>query len=214
MDGLPTVTTQTFIGILVAITGNILISLALNLQKLAHKRVETLKKALNNGKQHRHSETNGYDDLSENRASEGPSLDEHDEDRELLDNRRRAQMDASLGSPSEIQPLIVFPESQFIQNYGNDSSPGHSAITKPSEVKRTTTSRLLPTRFLSKKVASGRSYNPDDNIFEGVTQQIPPTHKIPDVKSNVHYQNSKEGNESDYLKSRLWFTTNKIFQFD
>lgn len=205
MDGLPTVTTQTFIGILVAITGNILISLALNLQKLAHKRVETLKKALNNGKQRRHSETNGYDDLSENRASEGPSLDEHDEDRELLDNRRRAQMDASSDSPSEIQPLVVFPESQFIQNYGTDSSPGHSA----SEVKRTTTSRLLPTRFLSKKVASGRSYTPEDNLFEGVTQQIPPTHKVPDVKSDVDYQNSKEGNESDYLKSRLWFTTNK-----
>lgn len=46
-DDLPQMTTRTFIGILVAVTGNILISLALNLQKLAHKRVENMKKACN-----------------------------------------------------------------------------------------------------------------------------------------------------------------------
>jgi hypothetical protein len=40
MDDLPTLTTQTVIGIAVAISGNILISLALNLQKLAHKRLD------------------------------------------------------------------------------------------------------------------------------------------------------------------------------
>lgn len=39
MDDLPTLTTQTVIGIAVAISGNVLISLALNLQKLAHKRL-------------------------------------------------------------------------------------------------------------------------------------------------------------------------------
>jgi len=46
-DDLPQLTTRTLIGILVAVTGNILISLALNLQKLAHKRVENLKRACN-----------------------------------------------------------------------------------------------------------------------------------------------------------------------
>ena len=46
-DDLPQMTTRTFIGILVAVTGNILISLALNLQKLAHKRVENMKRACN-----------------------------------------------------------------------------------------------------------------------------------------------------------------------
>jgi hypothetical protein len=40
MDDLPTLTTQTVIGIAVAISGNVLISLALNLQKLAHKRLD------------------------------------------------------------------------------------------------------------------------------------------------------------------------------
>jgi len=47
VDDLPQMTTRTFIGILVAVTGNILISLALNLQKLAHKRVENMKRACN-----------------------------------------------------------------------------------------------------------------------------------------------------------------------
>jgi hypothetical protein len=46
-DDLPQMSTRTFIGILVAITGNILISLALNLQKLAHRRVENMKRACN-----------------------------------------------------------------------------------------------------------------------------------------------------------------------
>ncbi|KIL68150.1 hypothetical protein M378DRAFT_196633 [Amanita muscaria Koide BX008] len=40
-DDAPRLTTATLTGILVAITGNILISFALNLQKLAHKRLET-----------------------------------------------------------------------------------------------------------------------------------------------------------------------------
>ncbi|KDQ29156.1 hypothetical protein PLEOSDRAFT_1103189 [Pleurotus ostreatus PC15] len=40
MDDLPKVSTATFIGITVAIAGNVLISLALNLQKLAHRRLE------------------------------------------------------------------------------------------------------------------------------------------------------------------------------
>lgn len=43
MDDLPKISTRTFIGILFAVSGNILISLALNLQKLAHKRVEKSK---------------------------------------------------------------------------------------------------------------------------------------------------------------------------
>lgn len=40
LDAFPHFTTRTLVGIAVAISGNILISLALNLQKLAHKRVE------------------------------------------------------------------------------------------------------------------------------------------------------------------------------
>lgn len=206
MDGLPTMTTQTFIGILVAITGNILISLALNLQKVAHKRVETRKRTLNNGKQRSHSEDNGYDHLQESRISEGPSLDEHDEDRELLDNGI-AQPDVFSDSPWETQPLIAFPESEATpRNYSTCASSGHSTITTPSETKQSKVSKPLTTRLLSKNVASG----PQDLLVE---QGLPPNQKGLDVESEADYQISKEGNESDYLKSRLWLAANEIFQF-
>jgi hypothetical protein len=42
---LPKLTLVTFIGIVMAVTGNVLISLALNLQKLAHKQMEERKNA-------------------------------------------------------------------------------------------------------------------------------------------------------------------------
>ena len=45
MDDLPKLTVRSGIGILIAVTGNILISLALNLQKLAHRRMEEAKNA-------------------------------------------------------------------------------------------------------------------------------------------------------------------------
>lgn len=43
IDDLPKLNLRTAIGILIAVTGNILISLALNLQKLAHRRMEEAK---------------------------------------------------------------------------------------------------------------------------------------------------------------------------
>jgi hypothetical protein len=193
MDGLPTMTTQTFIGILVAITGNVLISLALNLQKVAHKRVESLKKTLNNGKQRRHSEDNGYNDVSE-------GLDEHDEDRELLDFR--TQLDGFSDPPSEVQPLIASPVFEATpQCYGTDVSRGLSTVTKAIEVRRVNASWLLPTRFFSKNAGSGRCLPPNDNMPEEQGHLLP-SHKVLDSESEADHQ---KGNESDYLKSRIWW---------
>ena len=193
MDGLPTMTTQTFIGILVAITGNVLISLALNLQKVAHKRVENLRKA----KRRRHSENDGYNDLSESRVSEGPSLDEQDEDRELLEVRR-TQPDVFSDPSSDIQPPTAFPESEpTLQHYGTNSSRGHSTVTKPLKTKRSNVSRHLLSRSFSKKTGSGRRIPSDDNMSE--EQILLPTHKGLDNESEV--ENPKEGT---YLKSKIW----------
>lgn len=204
MDGLPTMTTQTFIGILVAITGNVLISLALNLQKVAHKRVERLQRALDNGKRRRRSENNGYNDLSESQVSEGPSLDEQDEDQELLEVRR-TQLDVFSDPPSDIQPLTAFPESEAtLQHYGTNASRGHSTVTKPLKTKRSNASRRLLSRSFSKKAVSGRRILPDDNMSE--EQGLLPIHKGLD---NEPDQNPKEGN---YLKSKIWLTT-KICRF-
>jgi hypothetical protein len=43
IDDLPKLTVRTAVGIVIAVTGNVLISLALNLQKLAHRRMEEAK---------------------------------------------------------------------------------------------------------------------------------------------------------------------------
>lgn len=202
MDGLPTMTTQTFIGILVAITGNVLISLALNLQKVAHKRVETLRKVLDNGQRRRHSENDGYNDLSESRVSEGPSLDEQDEDRELLEVRR-TQLDVFSDPSSDIQPLTAFPESEpTLQHYGTNSSRGHSTVTKPLKTKRSNASRLL-SRTFSKNAALGRRIPSDDNMSE--EQVLLATHKGLDNESEA--ENPKEGT---YLKSKIWLTTKHL----
>ena len=200
MDGLPTMTTQTFIGILVAITGNVLISLALNLQKVAHKRVETMRKALDPGKRRRRSENNGYNDLSESRVSEGPSLDEEDEDRELLEVRRK-QLDVSSDPSSDVQLLTAFPESEpTVQHYDTNSSRGHSTVTKSLKTKRSNASRGLLSGYFSKKAVSGRRIPPDDNMSE--EQVLLPTHKDLDDESEAEIP--KEGN---YLKSKIWLTT-------
>jgi magnesium transporter len=207
MDGLPTMTTQTFVGILVAITGNVLISLALNLQKVAHKRVESLRK-LDNGIRRGHSVNNGYNDISESQVSEGPSLDEQDEDRELLEVRR-TQLDVFSDPSSDIQLLTAFPESEAnLQHYGTNSNRGHSTVTKPLKTKRSNASRRLLSRSFSKKAVPGRHIPPDDNMLE--EQGLLPTHKGLDDESEAEHQNPKEGN---YLKSKIWSTT-KICQFD
>lgn len=207
MDGLPTMTTQTFIGILVAITGNVLISLALNLQKVAHKRVESLGKVLDNGKQRRHSENSGYDDLLEGRVSESPSLDEQDEDRELLEVRKN-QLDICSDPSSDIQLLTAYPQSEAtLEHYGTNSSRGHSTITKPLKTKRSNASRRLLSRSFSKKAVSGRRKPPDIMSEE---QGLLSTHKGLNDESEAEHQNPKEGN---YLKSKIWLTT-KICQFD
>jgi len=82
----PQVKTATVIRITVAIAGNVLISLALNLQKLAHKHLERaniektwikLVKGQQKDNRPRIGSANGG---AGGRHSEGPSLDETDED--------------------------------------------------------------------------------------------------------------------------------------
>jgi hypothetical protein len=87
-NNFPQVKTATVIGITVAIAGNVLISLALNLQKLAHKCLEQaniektwikLAKGQQKDNRPRIGSANGG---AGGRHSEGPNLDETDEDLE------------------------------------------------------------------------------------------------------------------------------------
>ncbi|KAJ7742417.1 magnesium transporter NIPA-domain-containing protein [Mycena maculata] len=172
---LPELNTGTVIGITVAITGNVLISLALNLQKLAHKRgADKLKqrralKPVANG--HGASHPNG---ISE--AEEYPQ--------ELPD-----------GAPPVEAALLV-------RDYGTTTRSSSSSMTVAP--KKTLLSRLFRSKQqrATNGVASERTtLLPVDVITEEqVVGGRRPTRKPEDEE-----QDFEDGNESDYLKSKIWW---------
>ena len=176
MDDLPKLTTRTFVGIVVAISGNILISLALNLQKLAHKRAETntlsAHSTLSNGRIHR--------------ISEGPSLDENDENREYHISE---DVFLTSGPPanSELQPLVSTPRAE--RGYG-------SASPNPHETRRPVKFRL-PFRLKKSRKAPLIPPARGEADAHGLSTRRPPPQEFM----------KEERNEGEYLKSKLWYKT-------
>jgi hypothetical protein len=209
LDDLPKLTTATFIGIMVAITGNVLISLALNLQKLAHKRVEADTRNRRNEEQQNRKNVNDNDTSGglEHRRSEGPSLDENEEDRLQASSPERSRQ------PSlhvETQGSIPFPDTPTPRNYGTRSNGTPSAaLVRSTPIKRRTfASQFVPFRFGFKKsmdhenVAQQAPLLPVDIISEESILNGPSNgQKQPD---NQKVDALEEGNETDYLKSKLW----------
>lgn len=176
MDDLPRLTTRTFVGIVVAISGNVLISLALNLQKLAHKRAETNELSahsrLSNGRVHR--------------ISEGPSLDENDEDREYPISE---DVFLTSGPPanSELQPLVTTPRAE--RGYG-------SASPNPHETRRP---RIFRLPFRSKKSRKAPLTPPATGEAD--------SHGLSTRREPLQEFVKEERNEGEYLKSKLWYET-------
>ncbi len=165
----PELDTATVVGITVAIAGNVLISLALNLQKLAHKRLDAEKlKANSNGK----------------RVSSGPSLNERDEEN-LAD---------SSGDESEhtIRGLSRASESEPLLPLGR---PGvYGPLEPPSKPTFVT---FLASPFRQKTPAA---VIPVDVVLQ--SPPLPPQSKAPTETDSEYID---EGNETDYLKSKLWY---------
>ncbi|KAF9469043.1 magnesium transporter NIPA-domain-containing protein [Collybia nuda] len=190
LDDLPRLTTATFIGIMIAITGNILISLALNLQKLAHKRVETRKRQ-------NEISRNGKDmneDILQHRRFEDPSLNEADEDH-LEINTRENSTSGQSSLHVETQSLIPFPDTLTPRDYGTRTI--HTPSPMPQLRSVSTGGHTLASR--SKKLTD------DEHVVQVdvISQE--------DRRSNGHKPNThspdvlEQGNESDYLKSKLWW---------
>ncbi|KAG6855017.1 hypothetical protein C0991_005946 [Blastosporella zonata] len=190
-NDLPKLTRATFIGILIAITGNILISLSLNLQKLAHKRVEAKVRA--------RSETE-----IGNAVRRHPSLDEHDED--SVHETIPPNSTASGTAPAETEPLIPFSHSLSSNPAYGSLSPSPSGSTWNELRPRSSfASRLVPSWLRRHK----REPHPSDAPYEatipvyvmseedGLRQQLP----TPRQKSDI----LEDGHETEYLKSKLWF---------
>ncbi|KAJ7228812.1 magnesium transporter NIPA-domain-containing protein [Mycena pura] len=158
---LPELNTGTVIGITIAISGNVLISLALNLQKLAHKRME-----------------------AERLQDEGTSSG-------TLDPNGNDVSQAGDNLPENAQPADAVVLVRQRSDYGSTSR------SRPS-TKETLLSRLFRSRQarVADEIASERTaLLPVDVIMEE------------DRRPNREPENKalEDGNESDYLKSKLWW---------
>ncbi|KAG6833731.1 hypothetical protein H0H87_001163 [Tephrocybe sp. NHM501043] len=195
-DDLPKLTRSTFIGILIAITGNILISFALNLQKLAHKRVEARIRA------QREKET------THPRHSDNPSLNEHDEERAHR-TTPPPEPTASGGRSLESEPLIPFPDSSSSTHaYGTLSASTSGSTLTESHPRPSFASYFVPSwlhrhrRTPPPSDAHLETVIPVDVISEesALRQQRP---RSPSQKKRI----LEDGNEAEYLKSKLWFVS-------
>ncbi|GLB33645.1 putative magnesium transporter NIPA [Lyophyllum shimeji] len=205
MDGLPKLTTATFIGIMIAITGNILISLALNLQKLAHKRVEAEIRARDSCGQNGKRAGNGNMSIDpvRRRRSDGPSLNESDEDRTSV---ALTSTQTSPGS-MESQPLIPFPHSSTPPaDYGttlpiaDNAYPERSQPSAPHKSKFF--SRLAGSWFRRKARRHPSAVIPVDVVTEEAVLRAQRTGQKATQKQDI----LEEGNETAYLKSKLWWS--------
>ncbi|KAF5364004.1 hypothetical protein D9756_000538 [Leucocoprinus leucothites] len=188
MDDLPRLTTQTLIGITVAISGNILISLALNLQKLAHKRLDPQINGRANG--------NGQMKplLSPRRhSSDRPSLNEQDEDEDTVTEHTSPPQQYS--PASESQPLL--PVVDHSRNYSildRDDSPEH----EPHK------SGFFRRIFHSKKRSNKKKQAavlPVDVLAEDAA-----LHGSESSRRQGSDDEEDQTSETEYLKSKLWWT--------
>ncbi|TRM68259.1 magnesium transporter NIPA-domain-containing protein [Schizophyllum amplum] len=187
-DG-PELDTTTVIGISVAIAGNILISLALNLQKLAHKRIERER----NGKPHDEEEGSRTPQRSSN--SEQP--------------HSQHELNGVFGDAAERQPLIPFPhDADLYSATSSGQSTPHDGHHKPFRL-----SRFLSRRPLVQAIAPFPDRNgshiaqiPVDVIGE---DELTP-HSRKDGQNGGHAPKPPSSpvadNETAYLKSKLWWT--------
>ena len=177
----PELTTSMTIGITVAIAGNVLIALALNLQKLAHSNVSRRGTALEN------------DNL------ERTSFDEHDDvfrERHPVTPRR---------IPPENQNLLQSTGAR--RNYGSGSR--HSPADRQVVPKTTLASRVIPLRIREKLhnvLGVGRFREEDDRIRSQRPEVTSNGNPARDKRTATSQQKSvDEESESDYLKSKLWY---------
>ncbi|PPQ66756.1 hypothetical protein CVT24_008713 [Panaeolus cyanescens] len=189
IDDLPKLTTRTLVGIVVAVSGNVLISLALNLQKLAHKRVEDRRNRLSPSTQH------------------VATLQEQDEDQATLNSPAISPasdvcVPDSQRSTGETQPLLArtpTPTASPVtaHNYGTEPS-GLTAHSSPK--KRSLVSRLIPFRRSKKQ-----------NIYVLPVDIMSEDAALHGISSNKRKPTDPQGedlvktNEGEYLKSKLWW---------
>ncbi|KAG1715953.1 hypothetical protein ID866_1242 [Astraeus odoratus] len=215
---LPHLTLQTLIGITVAIAGNVLISLALNTQKLAHLRLDRERRNKIKNERKRATEARGPPRNGHcNHLAQGSSAA-----LKPGGSRQVSEEDLAL----ETQPLIhprsssVPPASSNGIRYYGTSTPGDDARSGVStntgrsrrpQKRHSFVSQIVPSRFKFgipfKDPVQDNSLTLDSTVIsvDGVVRDwsrrngnLPPVKRRP---SSGH----ENGNESDYLRSKLWW---------
>lgn len=207
---LPELTTQTFIGIMVAITGNVLISLALNLQKLAHKRVETSKAEPSKppAKSPVQRPLRGQD--QEPHAVQGLILNDSIESdgQPPADNGTRDDTfrTASTIIAQELQPLPRSP--RLLSGERDYGSRLDTAATSDESSIQPDRRRGLGRRLFAARCNSKKGIQPEESVLlriDTVSQPIVNRHQNQRCKVVDEHPELEEGNETDYLRSKLWF---------
>jgi len=189
----PIISTQTLVGIVVSISGNVLISFALNLQKLAHKRTAHKKRLEANG--------------AAPKQNVNPKVTVHEHPHENDGGSSSPEARGSTGvdgqpprsAASETQALVVSPTVQ-VRDYGAASPlPGRLAPPSPSDQskQRKTLARLFP----FKKRAPRETSLPVEIVTEDEALRALPTNIR---KQRQEEDTEVEDNEGEYLKSKIW----------
>ncbi|EKM59435.1 uncharacterized protein PHACADRAFT_114187 [Phanerochaete carnosa HHB-10118-sp] len=179
--GLPHFDPATIAGISVAIAGNVLISFALNCQKLAHRRLELKREQEDDIGDHKSTTK-----WSSNGTNISSVTIEEDEDEQLSHPDGPASLTATV---DESEPLL--PHTQ--------SSPTYGAEFAHTAGKSRWFSRIAPWRRDARdNVQSEATTVPVDVVA------VRP--KSPQREDSGRENGSAHTNESDYLKSKLWWT--------
>lgn len=208
---LPHLTLQTVIGITVAIAGNILVSLALNLQKLAHLRLD-------------HGRQNNLADVE--RESRPP---QRDTSTRAIHPDTAARFGALQHNHQyETQPLIPHRSSsqpppttyglaQYDALTGDDARSRRSSNAlrprRRQHHKRSFASRFLPVRSMLEDDPFGLSNHRVDD-----SSAMPVGDVFPQRNTQSNHRGKGKGNshstigdgdekETDYLHSKIWFVT-------
>ncbi|KAF9815533.1 hypothetical protein IEO21_04533 [Rhodonia placenta] len=175
---LPHISQATFVGILVAISGNVVISLALNCQKLAHKRLERER------------------EQEQELQSQSPTTP-GDNDSLATHHAQPIRSPRHTVTILETEPLLDVPDSPASSTYGTDSPP-HTTHARPRK-KRHVLSRL----FLRKD--DDHPYRDADASHLAVTHALLPVEVVPTRRDVPPKADKRDASEGDYLKSKLWW---------
>ncbi|KAL7282198.1 hypothetical protein ACG7TL_003667 [Trametes sanguinea] len=176
---LPRITPSAAAGIGIAISGNILISLALNCQKLAHRRLEREREAA--AKELRRPKPIRSTSAPIGRVSEEPE---------------RSVSGTARSTPI---PAIAVLESDPLLESADGVQPGEAERSPPRPVRRWLFSHTHPARDADRShLASTHALMPVDVL------PIPEDHSSFE-EDGFKREDVENGNESDYLKSKLWW---------